>query len=306
MSPGIALHDPVFLRYVIIILCSLAVGGAALAVIEFGFKKHLGQVWSTYRSWLLIAPIGLVALLGGRLVTIAGIALLSIVAFAEFARASGFLRNRPIIVVGTCGIVATAAASVVSYAFFTATALAVIGIILVLPVLRNIARGELPRTALATVAFVYLGWMFQHLALFTNLPHACGLLIYVIFATEVCDIAAFTCGRLFGRHRLRSEISPAKTWEGAFGAFACAMLLPWLLRFSFPEFSTAQLIGAGVIVGIGGQLGDLSISFVKRELGTKDFGTLIPGHGGVLDRIDSLIYVAPLFMHLATHGNELR
>jgi len=105
---------------------------------------------------------------------------------------------------------------------------------------------------------------------------------------------------------LRSEISPNKTWEGALGAFAVAMILPWLLRFSFPFFGTRELILTGLIVGIGGQLGDLSISVIKREIGTKDMAATIPGHGGILDRIDSLIYVAPLFMHMAGYYYPLR
>src|SRR4029077_15012934 len=80
----------------------------------------------------------------------------------------------------------------------------------------------------------------------------------------------------------------------------------WLFRFSFPFFGVRQLILTGLIVGIGGQLGDLSISAIKRDIGTKDMGAAIPGHGGILDRIDSLIYVAPLFMHMAGYYYPLR
>jgi len=120
------------------------------------------------------------------------------------------------------------------------------------------------------------------------------------------DVAAFTFGKLFGRNPLRSEISPNKTWEGALGALAVSMVLPWLLRFSFPFFGATQLILIGLIVGIGGLLGDLSISLIKRDIGTKDMGAAIPGHGGILDRIDSLIYVAPLFMHMAGYYYRLR
>ncbi len=128
----------------------------------------------------------------------------------------------------------------------------------------------------------------------------------MIFATELNDVSAFTFGRLLGRHPLRSEISPNKTWEGALGALAVSMVLPWLLRFSFPSFGVTQLILTGLIVGIGGLLGDLSISVIKRDIGTKDMGATIPGHGGILDRIDSLIYVAPLFMHMAGYYYRLR
>ena len=90
------------------------------------------------------------------------------------------------------------------------------------------------------------------------------------------------------------------------GALAVAMILPWLLRFSLPSFGPWQLILSGLIVGIGGQLGDLSVSVIKRDIGTKDMAATIPGHGGILDRIDSLAYTAPLFMHMATYYYPLR
>src|SRR5215211_3277295 len=121
--------------------------------------------------------------------------------------------------------------------------------------------------ALATLGFVCLGWMFLHLAFLANCVETWGCLLFVVVAVELCDVAAFTSGRLFGqsrRHPLRSQISPKKTWEGAIGALAVAMALPWALRFSFPHFETLQLVLAGLIVGIGGQLGDLTISVIKR------------------------------------------
>jgi phosphatidate cytidylyltransferase len=127
-----------------------------------------------------------------------------------------------------------------------------------------------------------------------------------VFATEINAVAAFTFGKLFGRHPLRSNVSPKKTWEGALGALAVSLALPWALRFSFPHFGTLQLILAGLIVGVGGQLGDLSVSVIKRDVGIKDMGAAIPGHGGILDRIDSLIYVAPLFFHMAGYFYGLR
>ena len=118
-------------------------------------------------------------------------------------------------------------------------------------------------------------------------------------------MGAFAFGKLFGKHPLRSNISPKKTLEGAAGALAFSLALPWALRFSFPHFGPAQLFLTGLIVAVGGQLGDLSISVIKRDIGVKDMGAAIPGHGGVLDRIDSLIYTAPLFLHMVDHCHNL-
>jgi phosphatidate cytidylyltransferase len=307
MSPQIALHDPVFRAYLLIVPVSLALGGAILGFLQWGLKKELGAIWKTYRSWLVMASIGLLVVFVGRVPVIAGVTLLSIFAFNEFARSSGLYSDWWMTGVVYAGIVAVGTASWAGwYGFFMGVPFFAIALILIIPILRNRARGELQKMALSIVGFIYIGWMFGHLGFLANATNAYGFLCYVIFATELNDVSAFTFGKLFGRHPLRSEISPNKTWEGALGALAVSMVLPWLLRFSFPFFGVTQLILTGLIVGIGGLLGDLSISVIKRDIGTKDMGAAIPGHGGILDRIDSLIYVAPLFMHMAGYYYRLR
>jgi len=317
MSPQTALHDPVFRAYLLIVPVSLALGGAILGFLQWGFKKELGVVWKTYRSWLVMASIGLLVVFAGRVPIIVGVTLLSIFGFKEFARSSGLYRDWWMTGAVHAGIVAVGIASWIPhprgeergagwYGFFMAVPVFAIALILLIPILRNRARGELQKMSLSVVGFIYIGWMFGHLGFLANATNAYGFLCYVIFATELNDVSAFTFGRVFGRHPLRSEISPNKTWEGALGALAVSMVLPWLLRFSFPFFGVTQLILTGLIVGIGGLLGDLSISVIKRDIGTKDMGAAIPGHGGILDRIDSLIYVAPLFMHMAGYYYRLR
>jgi phosphatidate cytidylyltransferase len=317
MSPQVALHDPVFRAYLFVVPFSLAIGGTVLGFIHAVLKENITSMWRTYCSWLVIATIGLLVVFWGRIPTIAGITLLAILGFKEFARASGLYRDWWMTGAVYAGIITVGVASLIPhprgeepgtgwYGFFVAVPVFAIALILLVPILRNRARGELQRMSLAIVGFVYLGWMFGHLGFLANAINAYGFLCYIIFATELNDVAAFTFGKLFGRHPLRSEISPNKTWEGALGALAVSLTLPWLLRFSFPFFGVRQLLLTGLIVGVGGQLGDLSISVIKRDIGTKDMAATIPGHGGILDRIDSLIYVAPLFLHMAGYYYPLR
>ena len=191
------------------------------------------------------------------------------------------------------------------YGMFAVWPVYVIALILLIPILRNQTHGQLQAIALALLGFIYIGWMFEHIAFLANAKNAYGYLFYLIFAVELNDVAAYTFGKTFGRHALRSNISPKKTWEGSLGALAVSMLLPWLLWFSFPHFTARDLILCGLIVGIAGQLGDLSMSVIKRDLGIKDMGTLIGGHGGILDRIDSLIYVVPLFFHMVRYFHDI-
>jgi phosphatidate cytidylyltransferase len=317
MSPQIALHDPVFRAYLYIVPISLAIAGTVLGLIRWGLKKDIESIWRTYCSWLIMAPIGLLFVFAGRVPTIVGITLLAIFAFKEFARASGLYRDWWMTGAVYAGIATVGMASLLPhprglepgngwYGFLVTVPVFAVALILLVPILRNRARGELQRMSLGILGFVYIGWMFGHLGFLANAINAYGFICYIVFATELSDVAAFTFGRLIGRHPLRSEISPGKTWEGALGALAVSMILPWLLRFSFPFFGVRQLVLTGLIVGIGGQLGDLSISVIKRDIGTKDMGATIPGHGGILDRIDSLIYVAPLFMHMTNYYYPLR
>ncbi len=308
ISPQTALHDPVFRAYLLIVPVSLTVGGAILGFLDWGLKKELGVIWKTYRSWLVMASIGLMFVFAGRIPVIVGVTLLSIFGFNEFARSSGLYRDWWMTGAVYASIVTVGVASWIPhprgggcYGFFMIVPVFAIALILLIPILRNRARGELRKMSLSIVGFIYIGWMFGHLGFLANATNAYGFLCYVIFATALSDVSAFTFGRLFGRHPLRSEISPNKTWEGALGALGVSMVLPWLLRFSFPFFGATQLILTGLIIGVGGMLGDLSVSLIKRDIGTKDMGAAIPGHGGILDRIDSLIYVAPLFMHMTRY-----
>ena len=281
--------------------------GVLLVILTYGLKRQIGGVWRTYVGWLFMVPIVLAVVFAGRAATIVGITLLALFGFKEFARATGLYRDWWMTGAVNVGIVAVAASSLVDdpllnrpgwYGLFMTLPVYIVSLILMIPIIRDRAKGQLQHVALAILGFIYLGWMFSHVGFLANSPHAYGYLLFLVLAVEGSDVAAFLAGKLFGRRKLRPEISPNKTWGGSLGALAVAMALPWLMRFSFPHFGTLQLVLTGVIVGIGGQLGDLTISMIKRDVGVKDMGALIPGHGGLLDRIDSLIFVGPLFFHM--------
>ena len=307
-------RDPVFQIYAAGSLTALVIVGLLLLAL----RSRLGEetyhkIRQTYRSWWVMIPLFLLTLALGRTAIILGLAALAIMGVRELAAATGLYRDWWMTGAVYAGIAAVALLSWIPdprldtqgwYGMFMALPVYVVGAILVVPIVRNRSKGQLQTVCLALLAFIYFGWMFGHLGFLANASAGLGYLLYLFFAVVIGDVSAYTFGRIFGRHALCSNISPNKTVEGAVGSFALAMVLPWLLRFSFPGFSPAQLILTGLIVGVGGQLGDLAISTIKRDLGIKDLGQAIPGHGGVLDRVDSLIFVAPLFFHMVrwTHG----
>jgi phosphatidate cytidylyltransferase len=314
MSPNLALQSPVFLFYLTLAAGLLILGGVILAVLKWGLRTNVGHAWKAYCGWLFMVPLLILGFFLGREAAIGFLTVVAIFGFREFARATELCKDR--IITGTVclGIIATGVVCWMSnpadgtpgwYGLFMALPIFVIAAILAIPVIRNRGQGQLHLLALAVVGFIYFGWMFGHVTFLANFAYAYSYLGYLVVAVELNDVAAYAFGKLFGRHPLRSNISPRKTWEGAAGGLAVSLLLPWILLPTLPHFEKRDCLLAGLIVGIGGQLGDLVVSVFKRDLGIKDMGALIPGHGGILDRIDSLIYVAPLFFHYVRYCHDI-
>ena len=128
-----------------------------------------------------------------------------------------------------------------------------------------------------------------------------GLLLFLVVLTQFNDVAQYVWGRLFGQSRVIPRISPNKTWAGLIGGFITTVLLAAALAPHLTPFDPAGAYAAGAIISIAGFVGDITISALKRDLGIKDTGSLLPGHGGILDRIDSLTYTAPLFFHFTRY-----
>jgi len=138
---------------------------------------------------------------------------------------------------------------------------------------------------------LYIGWMLSHWIELRSLEAGKELVFWAMFTTFASDTSAFFIGRARGKHALAPSISPGKTWEGAIGGLLASIIASLILGiiFSLP-FNYWQAALLGCIISIFAQFGDLVESLLKRNLGAKDAGRLIPGHGGILDRIDSLIF----------------
>ncbi|MBS0309060.1 MAG: phosphatidate cytidylyltransferase [Proteobacteria bacterium] len=146
----------------------------------------------------------------------------------------------------------------------------------------------------------------SHVAYLLQLPPKTGahgvvsgemLVFFLLLLTQGNDVAQYLWGKLLGKHKAVPTVSPNKTVEGLLGGMATTTLLAWLLAPWFTPMSSLHALLAGVLISLFGFIGDVVISAVKRDIGIKDSGNLLPGHGGILDRLDSLTYTAPLFFH---------
>lgn len=124
-----------------------------------------------------------------------------------------------------------------------------------------------------------------------------GLVLYLVFLTQFNDVSQFVWGKMLGKHKIIPRVSPNKTWEGFIGGVCTTTLLAMLLSTVLTPLTLSMSAIAGLIISTAGFIGDVTVSALKRDIGVKDSGSLLPGHGGILDRIDSLTYSAPLFFH---------
>lgn len=145
----------------------------------------------------------------------------------------------------------------------------------------------------------YIGFLGSHVILIRSLPDGANWLIIASAITACSDSGAYFVGRRFGKRKLCPNISPNKTIEGAIGGLLSGLVAALLFAFLLlPAFNILFVVGASILLGIIGIAGDLTESIIKRGTGTKDSGRCLAGHGGVLDRIDSLLFVAPVLYYL--------
>jgi phosphatidate cytidylyltransferase len=188
----------------------------------------------------------------------------------------------------------------VPYVSFLVTS--VLLLVLALELRRPEARQRVEDIAVTCFGVLYVGWLSAHLVMLRELPWRAGTgypdgasyVLLAFFVTWSCDVGGFAIGKVFGRNRPWRAISPRKSVEGAFGAFAFALAAAFVARAWFaPYLGLRDAAAVGLLVGVFAQVGDLVESLFKRDALHGDSSDIIPGHGGVLDRFDSLLFAAP-------------
>jgi phosphatidate cytidylyltransferase len=306
---GHAFDHPVTVGVTVALVALLALAPAVIALlgrlgrVDGPLRAELMRRW---RSWLVVTPLILVPVLLGAFWTILGVGVLSLLCYREYARATGLFREKVISLTVVLGIVlVTAAALDHWYRLFVALAPLTVGLIAVVAILPDRPQGYIQRVALGVLAFALFGSCLGHVGYLANDGNYRPVLLLVLLAVELNDVFAFVVGKTLGRRKLLPNTSPKKTVAGAVGALVLTTLLVVAMgRFAFRETALAHpahLVALGVLVSALGQLGDLMLSAIKRDLGLKDMAATIPGHGGLLDRFDSVILVAPAVFHYVNY-----
>ena len=270
-------------------------------------NAKLGEVKARTKSWWVMATVFIGATLVNTNISYIAIAFLSFAAFRELYSILGFRESdrRAIF----WAFVSIPIQYYLAYIGWYGAFIIFIPVImfLLLPlrlVLKGDTHGIIKSMSMLQWTLMLTVFGISHMAYLLSLPElkgfsngGRGLLLFLVFITEINDVMQFTWGKLLGRHKIIPKISPNKTWEGFLGGIICTTAIGYFLRFLTP-LNTYQVLFVSFIVALAGFIGDIVMSSVKRDIGLKDTGSIIPGHGGILDRIDSLAYAAPAFFHL--------
>lgn len=150
--------------------------------------------------------------------------------------------------------------------------------------------------AVTVLGMIYIGWFFSYFLFIRNLTDHGGYLFFLMFTIWGMDTVAYLVGKKFGKHKMAPNISPNKSWEGAIAGFITCIIAADIFS-GFAQINGTHAIILGVIICVVAQLSDLVESVIKRDAGVKDASSIVPGHGGVLDRMDSFILTAPLMYY---------
>jgi phosphatidate cytidylyltransferase len=268
------------------------------------------ELYQRIRSWAILVPLIIVPILLGSVALKIAAGALGLFCFNEFSRATGLFRERVVTGLVQCSIVGLTLASLSGVDGLWATAVPLLALGIVAGGLcGDRPSGYLQRVALGTLSFLLFGVCLSHLGFLSDQGNAKRVVLWLLLCISLNDVAAYLCGTLWGERKLCPNISPNKSVSGALGAVIFtsifAALVGWLMALSIGPVPV--LLAAGALCSICGTLGDLVISSVKRDVGIKDMSAALPGHGGILDRFDSLLLAAPCLYYfiLWTHKFDL-
>jgi phosphatidate cytidylyltransferase len=242
----------------------------------------------------------------GGWVLAAALLLVAVLAASEFFRLMETAGYRPSLVAGAVVMAALLASARVADWRWTGAAITVAVMGTLIWQLLHPPEGQPTQSwALTLGAALWLGWLIRHFVLLRDLsaPFGLGLgtrwLIVTFLVTWINDSSAYAVGKAVGRHPCFPYLSPKKTWEGTVGGWLGGLAATMLIGHWLVDLPWDHGLALGALVATTAPLGDLAKSMVKRQMKVKDFGALIPGHGGMFDRVDSLLFVAPVVYYYA-------
>jgi phosphatidate cytidylyltransferase len=301
-------QQPLALQYGFAGLLALLLAGTLAAMVLPGLRPgKWNDLGPRMRSWWVISILVTGALFAGAVAFTCLFALISFLALKEYLTLAPTRReDRAVVLLAYLSIPVSAFVILINEYLIYLVTVPMWWFVLTAALMAVLGRTQ---GFLSTVGIVHWGvvvcvYNLGYIAFLMQVPDReapagnIGLVFFLLFVTQLNDVMQYVWGKLLGRTKILPTVSPNKTWEGFIGgALTCAAVIV-LCGPYFTPLSGVGLYVTAIALPIAGFAGDITMSAIKRDLGVKDTSTLIPGHGGALDRLDSLTFTAPLYFHL--------
>ena len=280
---------------------------AGVKMVSSILKKDMDNMWIRLKSFSLIVIFFTVAFCFNKITAFLFLTLISYLSFKEFLSLIPTRKtDRNVLLWAYFSIPISYYIIYIKWAslFYLWIPLYMFILISIRMVMASNVNGFLKNLAVLQYGLMTTVYALGYLGLLAIIPMkynpqggAVGLLFFILVFTVSNDFLQMFSGKTFGKHKIIPKVSPNKTWEGLIGGVIGSTVLAVIMGKFLTPFSISQLIFLGSALSVFGFFGDVTMSAIKRDLGVKDTSTLIPGHGGILDRLDSLLFTAPLFFH---------
>lgn len=295
--------------FVLLIILGLLVTASTTFFIWNKIKpeKDLSELTSRTNSWWVIFSLFFIVVFIKREISYIGMGMLSFIAFRELISNLSLDHHvRKTLFWCYLAIPVQFYAAYIGWYGFFIIFIPVIAFMLIplRTIITGIVKDITKNFAIIQWSMMITIFSISHIAFMLSFPEKegfeagnSGLILYLIFLTQFNDVLQYIWGKMLGKRKIAPKVSPNKTLEGFLGGLVSIIILAYFLRFLTP-FTEVQSLITGALIASAGFIGDLTISAIKRDLEIKDMGNLIPGHGGAMDRIDSLSFTSLVFFHL--------
>jgi phosphatidate cytidylyltransferase len=309
------LHDRELLMLVVGVVGLLIAASIAGSILNRRTTSSAGRAMvdninARIRAWWVMAGIFVVSVLSGAAVTLVLFSLVSLLALREFVTLAPTRHGDHRALFWSFFVVTPIQYYLVWIGWYGLFSIFIPVYVSIFLAIRTALAGDverfLERTAITQWGLLICVYFVSYVPALLSLrisgyeSQTPKLMFFFVLVVQLSDVLQYVWGKTLGRHRITPSVSPNKTWEGMIGGVACASAIGASLWWVAP-FSPIEAAAMSLVITVMGFAGGLIMSAIKRDRGVKDYGTLIGGHGGVLDRIDSLCFSAPVFFHLTRY-----
>lgn len=300
-----AWSSPVYRETVLIVLAFIFVSGI---ITYFLRKKNYYFIvsWASIKSWLILAPLLFTIFGAPEPWPLVGLTVIAIYGAKIFFQMMGMFHRSYFVVICYLGIALLGYTTFLQRVdLYNLIPMVVLGLCCFVPLLRNNYKRMIQYISLTSLGFVFLGWSFMHLGLIMQFDKGIYQVMYLIILTEFCDNTNLAISRYIGKHKLFNRIDYKRSLESTIVSALITVVVAFAMRHLLANGSDRYWLVSGLIASIGGFIGDMVMTVIRRDAGIKVVGAFILGRGDLLHRMDRLIFVAPIYYYAMLYLPEL-